>query len=301
MADRARRHPENVPGPWFVDESCIDCDASRQCAPSIFGIAGDGRSVVVRQPSTDDERRAAARAMLVCPTASIGVDGERPDTDGLMPMEVGPGVYLTGYNSPRAYGANSYLALTRSGNVLVDAPRFVPALARRIEELGGIARILLTHRDDVGDADRWAARFSARVYIHQHDRSVAPFATDILRGDAPIAITDDVVAIPLPGHTRGSVAFLVNQEELFSGDSLYFSRTLGSLAAFRDQCWYSWAEQTRSLARLAAEHRFARLYPGHGSRTAGDPDALAAELALLVEKMRRDDAVLHPGGAGVLW
>jgi len=302
MAQRSRRHPENAPGPFFVDDACIDCDASRQCAPSIFGIASDGRSIVLRQPASDDERRAAARAMLICPTASIGVDGDKPPTDDLFPVEVGPNVLLTGYNSPRAFGANAYLVLRPGrGNLLVDAPRFVPALARRVEELGGIARVLLTHRDDVGDAERWAARFGARVVIHEADRAAAPFATDLLRGADPVALDDDLLAIPLPGHTRGSTAFLVNRAELFSGDSLYFSRTLGRLAAFRAQCWYSWPEQARSLARLAAEHRFARLYPGHGSRTAGDPEALAAALAALVDEMRRDAPALHPGAAGVLW
>jgi len=41
MADPARRHPANAPGPWFVDASCINCDVSRQCAPWMFGEADD--------------------------------------------------------------------------------------------------------------------------------------------------------------------------------------------------------------------------------------------------------------------
>jgi glyoxylase-like metal-dependent hydrolase (beta-lactamase superfamily II) len=32
------------------------------------------------------------------------------------------------------------------GNVLVDSPRFNPALAKRIEELGGVKYIFLTHK-----------------------------------------------------------------------------------------------------------------------------------------------------------
>ena len=30
MADRRKRLAGNVAGPWFVDSSCIDCDACRQ-------------------------------------------------------------------------------------------------------------------------------------------------------------------------------------------------------------------------------------------------------------------------------
>ena len=48
MADPRQRHPQNVPGPWFVDRTCIDCDVSRQCAPWMFGAA-DGQAIVVRQ------------------------------------------------------------------------------------------------------------------------------------------------------------------------------------------------------------------------------------------------------------
>ena len=62
MANPRRRHPKNAPGSWFVDDSCIDCDASRQCAPALFGEL-DGQSVVIRQPSSPASVDAATRAM----------------------------------------------------------------------------------------------------------------------------------------------------------------------------------------------------------------------------------------------
>ena len=40
MADRRRAVAENVPGDFFVDETCIDCDACRQLAPEVFADAG---------------------------------------------------------------------------------------------------------------------------------------------------------------------------------------------------------------------------------------------------------------------
>ncbi|MFN7141990.1 MAG: 4Fe-4S domain-containing protein, partial [Limisphaerales bacterium] len=36
MADKNDRTPGNVPGTWYVDSSCIDCDLCRQTAPGIF-------------------------------------------------------------------------------------------------------------------------------------------------------------------------------------------------------------------------------------------------------------------------
>lgn len=78
----------------------------------------------------------------------------------------------------------------------------VRELVRRFEEIGGIADVLLTHRDDVADAERFVTHFGARSWIHEHDREAAPFATGILKGRDPTSIRDDVLAIPVPGHAR---------------------------------------------------------------------------------------------------
>src|SRR5262245_17286556 len=69
MAERAQAVPENVPGPFFVDTTCIDCDTCRQLAPATFGETGEF-SFVQRQPATPEETRAALRALIACPTGS---------------------------------------------------------------------------------------------------------------------------------------------------------------------------------------------------------------------------------------
>ena len=64
--------------------------------------------------------------------------------------------------------------------------------------------MLLTHRDDVADADRWADRYGADVWIHEADADAAPYATVIL-GDEPAAISPGVTAVHFaPGHTAGT-------------------------------------------------------------------------------------------------
>lgn len=288
MAKEQRRHLANAEGPWFVDDSCIDCDASRQCAPGLFGAAF-GQSVVVRQPETEAEIVAATRAMLACPTASIGVTGPKPRTQGLFPEPIEGGVHYCGYNSPRSYGANSFFARREGGNLLIDAPRWVPELARRIEALGGIAHVLLTHQDDVADADRYAAHFGARVWIHEADRQAAPFATDVLTGHAEATITPGLLAIPVPGHTRGSVVYLLEQRFLFSGDSLHWSREQADLSAFHEQCWFSWEEQARSLARLL-NHPFEWVLAAHGDRRRVDAAEMRERLRALVARMTTKSA-----------
>ena len=36
MANVKKRVRENVPGDFFVDSTCIDCDACRQIAPAVW-------------------------------------------------------------------------------------------------------------------------------------------------------------------------------------------------------------------------------------------------------------------------
>lgn len=285
MADPRRRHPASVPGPWFVDTTCIDCDACRQLAPDVFTDSDVGQSTVKRQPASAEDERAAARALVACPTASIGVEGRRIDADGLFPQEIAEGVFYCGFNSADSFGANAFFAVRPEGNLLVDSPRFAAPLVRELERHGGVRHVLLTHRDDVADADRFARHFGAPVWIHEEDAAGAPFATQRIRGREAVAILPGLTAIPLPGHTRGSVAYLLESRFLFSGDSLYWSRHRQDLGAFRDACWFSWAAQADSLERLAA-HPFEWVLAGHGDRHHAPARDMERRLRALVARMR---------------
>jgi ferredoxin len=76
MADHTKRLPTNVPGPYYVDDTCIDCDLCRSTAPGVFQRDADGASSYVwHQPATPEEMLAAEQARLACPTDTIGCDG----------------------------------------------------------------------------------------------------------------------------------------------------------------------------------------------------------------------------------
>jgi glyoxylase-like metal-dependent hydrolase (beta-lactamase superfamily II) len=120
----------------------------------------------------------------------------------------------------------------------------------------------LTHRDDVCDADKHAAKFAASTSIHEKDRSAAPFASEIISGDSSRTALSDVIAIPVPGHTAGTVAYLVADRFFFTGDSLHWDFATSALSAFNDYCWYSWEHQRRSLERLLQFH-FECVLAGH--------------------------------------
>jgi glyoxylase-like metal-dependent hydrolase (beta-lactamase superfamily II)/ferredoxin len=278
------RNPDSAPGEWYIDTACINCGASRHVAPGLI-VERNDRSVFAQQPVTPEELLAAWRAVLVCPTASVRSETKlaRPSA-AIFPQQITSGVWRCGFNARSSFGAHSYFVARPDGNLLIDSPRYAAELVKWFDEAGGIAHILLSHRDDVADADKYARQFGARVWIHREDRSAAPYATDLLDdGSAPI-IAAGVCAIPVPGHTRGSVVYLVDDRVLFSGDSLAWSAREQDLVAFRDACWYSWTELTESLSRLAAYH-FEWLLPGHGWLAHLPAEEMSARLLVLVARM----------------
>lgn len=77
MADKQLKNPENVPGKYYVDNTCIDCDLCRNLAPRTFTRHDEGGySIVFKQPVTSEEVAQAEEARVSCPTETIGNDGE---------------------------------------------------------------------------------------------------------------------------------------------------------------------------------------------------------------------------------
>ena len=77
MADLANKYPENVAGPYYVDDQCIDCDLCREKAPEFFARWEDGGySIVKKQPATPTEIELCEEALAHCPVNAIGNDGK---------------------------------------------------------------------------------------------------------------------------------------------------------------------------------------------------------------------------------
>jgi len=251
MANPALRLPENVPGDFFVDSTCIDCDACRQIAPETFIEAGDV-SIVQRQPATAAETKRALMALVACPTASIGTIEHHDAHIGIdaYPSRVAENVYFCGFTAESSFGAWSYLIVrpeNEGGNVLIDSPRFATQLVKRIAAMGGVTTMFLTHRDDIADHERFADRFNCQRVMHADDGAARLGIERVLRGSETFKLDQDLLAIPVPGHTRGHAVLLYRRKFLFTGDHLAWSPNRETLTAFRSACWYSWAEQIRSM------------------------------------------------------
>lgn len=286
MADYRKQVPENTPGDFFVDSTCIDCDACRQLAPAVFG-AGPQTSFVRAQPQNATDRQQALQALVTCPTGSIGSRGDDDvkQVHGDFPLVVEEPVYFCGYNSSKSYGGNSYFLRRPEGNWLIDSPRFVAPLVKQLAALGGVQHIFLTHRDDVADAERFADHFHSQRVIHRAELAAQPAAERVLDGAGPWNLAPDLLAIATPGHTAGHCALLFRERFLFTGDHLDWDRERHELSASRDYCWHSWPQQIESMQALASYH-FEWVLPGHGQKIQLPAAEMLAALGRLMEEMK---------------
>src|SRR6266478_2746715 len=261
-----------------------------------------GRNLIAHgpdRPSVAGERRRrilrglhrALMAVVACPTASIGTASRRSARPGVdaFPVHVVDDIYFCGFTSEASFGAWSYLIVRspeQGGNVLVDSPRFTTPLVKRIEKMGGVSLMFLSHRDDIADHAKFAGHFHCPRVMHEGDGATARGVEQVISGVDPVRIDDDLLLIPTPGHTRGHQILLFRDKVLFTGDHLAWSPARETLTAYRDVCWYSWKEQTRSMEKLLA-YRFEWVLPGHGRIHHAEADEMHRHLEGCVAWMKR--------------
>lgn len=290
MAHLNQRRAENISGDFYVDHTCIDCDTCRWMTPEVFHRAA-GLSAVHHQPANEIERLKAMQALLACPTASIGTVEKPQDikkAQQSLPVLVDENVYHCGYHSEKSYGAASYLIRRPEGNVLVDSPRFSPPLVKRLEEMGGIRYMYLTHRDDVADHHKFHEHFGCDRILHTDDISRDTQKVELqLTGFEPVQLAPDLLIIPVPGHSKGHTVLLYQDKFLFTGDHIGWSEPLNHLYAFRGVCWYSWSELVKSTQKLV-NYSFEWVLPGHGRRYHADRETMQQKMQQCLEWMKAD-------------
>lgn len=287
MAKFSLAHPLNLPGPVFVDTTCIDCGTCFHIAPHIFDEKSD-KSVVIGQPDTGEEWSQAKRAIVSCPTNSIGVHKapdafKEADTD--LPFKIQDNIYYCGYAAESSFGATSYFIERPEGNILVDSPRFHPHLVKELESRGGVSLMVLTHQDDVADHQKFRDHFQLRRLIHKDELSSGTKNCEIIWKDSEdLCMDKDLRFILVPGHTRGHLTFLYQNKYLFTGDHIFVNQERHELSSSRGVCWYSWPEQVKSTEKLL-NYNFQWVLPGHGGW--GDfGDSAHDKLQELVKRMK---------------
>ena len=285
MADPSKRLDSNVPGNFFVDATCIDCDTCRQLAAHNFEAVGKF-SAVSRQPDSQEYLHQVYQALLACPVGAIGTD--QHDASALssamdsFPLHIEENVYYCGFNSEKSFGANSFFVEHGNGNWLIDSPRYLKHLIAAFEQRGGIKYVFLTHEDDIADADKYSAHFGAKRIIHAADADAVPDAEWIVDGVDRMPLADDFQAIPVPGHTAGSMALLYNKKFLFTGDHLWWNPQSRTLEAPTQRVWRA-KVLTASIGKLL-DDRFEWVLAGHGDRVKLSPEAMRTQLNVLLDR-----------------
>jgi glyoxylase-like metal-dependent hydrolase (beta-lactamase superfamily II)/ferredoxin len=291
MADARKRLDANRAGNFYVDSTCINCDACRQLAPSSFEEVGE-YSAVTHQPATELETRQAYRALLACPTGSIGAEQTNHTllsaANADFPLPIEGNVYYCGFNSEKSFGANSFFVQHPDGNWLIDSPRYLKPLVDAFDRMGGLAHIFLTHEDDVAEAARYASRFGAERIIHRADVHAMPDAEVIVEGTDARVYREEFRIIPVPGHTAGSLCLLYRDRFLFTGDHLWWDPEARALNSPRQLVWNASAlfESIRTLA----QYSFDWVLAGHGGRVQLPRPDMQAALHALIEGRRQGRA-----------
>ncbi len=139
-----------------------------------------------------------------------------------------------------------------------------------------ICAVLLTHGhfDHVGAVKEIAQETGCAVYLKTEDTAMPEqmtagklFYTHALSDGDVLALAGlSVCVMHTPGHTPGSVCFLIDNT-IFSGDTL-FACSCGRT----DLPGGCWETLTRSLARLRDLNAPYDVYPGHGPCTTLDEE-----------------------------
>ena len=237
-----------------------------------------------------ERTRLALMSLVACPTASIGTTRKHDMRIGIdaFPSLITDNIYFCGFTSEHSFGAWSYLIVRPpedGGNVLVDSPRFAGQLVKRIRAMGGVKRMFLTHKDDIADHSRFAGMFGCERIMHAADGARRLGVEHVIEEETAVCLDDDLVLIPVPGHTRGHTVLLYKNRFLFTGDHLAWSPARETLTAFRSVAWYSWPEQTRSMQKLL-DYEFEWVLPGHGRIHHETKQSMRAHLGRCIEWMK---------------
>ena len=283
MADENKRLDSNVAGNFFVDATCINCDTCRQLAPASFEEVGSF-SAVTRQPTDHGPVQQAYQALLACPVGAIGTEQSdkvrMQDAMASFPLHLEDGVYYCGFNSEKSFGANSFFVEHPDGNWLIDSPRYLKHLVEAFEQKGGIGYIFLTHKDDVADAEKYAAYFGAKRIIHRADADAALDAEWVIEGADSRQVMPHFLIIPVPGHTAGSMALLYKNTVLFTGDNLWWDSAQQRLGAPTRLVWRK--HVLMDSIRKLLDHPFEWVLAGHGDRTRLPAEEMHAQLQALI-------------------
>jgi glyoxylase-like metal-dependent hydrolase (beta-lactamase superfamily II) len=132
--------------------------------------------------------------------------------------------------------SNTYLVADRPGGhgVLVDTGGPSEPILQKIKELGlTITHVLCTHhhQDHVAFNSLYKTRLGCPICGHHQESALfGDLDQELSDGDEIRSGDLHIRALHIPGHTLGQLAFLVNETQVFTGDTLFRGSVGGTRA-----------------------------------------------------------------------
>lgn len=172
--------------------------------------------------------------------------------------------------------SNTWLVADKPGGhaVLIDTGGPTEPILAKIKELGvTVTHALCTHHhiDHVANNDAYRQALGCKVCGHVDEKDLFGDLDTTLQSDEEIKVGDMTIrALHIPGHTVGQLGFLINEERVFTGDTLF----KGSIGGTRGPGHTTYEDIKHSimdvLLKLPPE---TIVHPGHV-----DESTIAAEL-----------------------
>lgn len=177
---------------------------------------------------------------------------------------------------------NCYLLKSGQEGVVIDPGAEGSLILRKIEDLGVELKYVLNthgHFDHIGSNDVVRGKTGAKLAIHELDAEnlknsaknssllvgwnlkLEPADTLLKEGDILSFGSHSLTVLHTPGHTPGSVSFLIDNK-IFSGD-LIFAGSIGRT----DLPGGSSKAMMESLKRISELPEETIIFPGHGPET----------------------------------
>ncbi len=132
--------------------------------------------------------------------------------------------------------SNTYLVADKPGGhaVLIDTGGPVGPILEKIAELRlTVSHVLCTHHhvDHIAHNSDYKTRFGCLICGHAKERELfLGLDLELADGDELVSGGIHVRALHVPGHTQGQLAYLVNDERVFTGDTLFRDSVGGTRA-----------------------------------------------------------------------
>lgn len=179
------------------------------------------------------------------------------------------------------YRTNTYVLVENGHAIVIDPAENAEYIAECAEKAGGeIERVYITHGhfDHIGGT-AGLQTLGAKVYITKVDFNHIEeynesFGTYTKPFELDYELTDgltiewcghEISVLSTPGHTPGSVCFIIDDKYLFTGDTLFRLGMGNPEFLFGDS-----AELLKSLQKLMAISKNYVVMPGHGNQTTLD-------------------------------